>query len=157
MTNQSKKIYLTPEGLEKIQKELFELKEEKRPKAVERLSLARMQGDLSENAEYVSAREDLAFIDERIDELQEILANAQLVQNDKSGQKVAGIGSKITVRVGDKEMVYSLVGDWEANPLKGRISISSPLGQALQDKKEGDEVEFEAPAGKIVYQIVKIE
>lgn len=154
--NSNNKIYLTQEGLAKIQQELRELKEEKRPRAVERLSSARMQGDLSENSEYVAAREELAFIDERIDELEDILNRAQLVASN-SDKKTVDIGCKVTVRVGNQEVDYFLVGDWEANPLQKKISVSSPLGQILRGKKVGDEFEFEAPVGKVLYKIVKIE
>jgi len=151
------KIYLTPEGLQKIKEELEELKGKSRPEVVERLSLARLQGDLSENNEYVSAKEQLAFIDGRIEELEEVVKNASLVAEKSSSSPCVGIGCRVTVDSGKNQVIYHIVGEWEANPAERKISHSSPLGQALIGKKVGDEVQFDAPVGKISYKICKIE
>lgn len=153
----SQKIYLTPEGLAKLQSEIEELKNQKRPKVVERLSLARMQGDLSENAEYASAREELAFLDGRIEELEETLNNVVIVNNGKSSKDTVDLGCQVTVQIDDKQIIYSIVGELEANPAQKKISLSSPLGQALRGKKVGEEIIFDAPAGKVTYKILKIE
>lgn len=153
----NEKIYLTKEGLKKAEKELQELKNQTRPRVVDRLSLARMQGDLSENTEYTSARDELAFVDGRIEELEDILARAVLVEESDTPRDKVCLGCKVTVSNGKEENVYHIVGEWEANPAEKKVSHSSPLGQALLGKKAGDEVEFEAPAGKIVFKVLKVE
>ncbi len=152
----NEKIYLTKEGLVKIKSELDELKNKKRPNVVERLALARNQGDLSENTEYTAAREELAFVDGRIEELEDIVSNVSVIQKTDDSYGNVGLGSKVTVKIDGREMVYEVVGEWEANPSQKKVSHSSPLGKALLGKKVGEEVEFEAPAGKVVFKIVKI-
>ena len=150
------KVYLTSEGLEKIKGELEDLKNKKRPNVVERLALARSQGDLSENSEYASAREELAFVDGRIEELEDIVSNASVIQKAGGLYDNVGLGSKVTVKIDGRETLYEIVGEWEADPSQKKVSHSSPLGKALLGKKIGEEVEFEAPAGKVVFKIVKI-
>lgn len=155
----SKKIYLTKEGLEELRKEYTDLAKVKRPQTVQRLTDARNQGDLSENAEYVAAREELSFIDGRIDELEEILK--QVVIITETTKKVSGaqvkLGSEVTVKINGKSEIYRVVGEWEADPTEKKISHESPLGKALIGKKLGEKVEVEAPAGKIAYTIVSIQ
>lgn len=151
------KVYLTKEGLEKIQGELEQLKNKTRPETVDRLSLARIQGDLSENNEYASAKEDLAFVDGRIEELEELLPKVVLIDEKSNGNGMVGLGCRVTVSLDKDEHLYHIVGEWEADPVQKKVSHSSPLGQALIGKKVGEEVEFEAPAGKVLYKIVKIE
>ena len=155
--NNSDKVYLTKEGLEKIQKELEQLKSKTRPETVDRLSLARIQGDLSENNEYTSAKEDLAFIDSRIEELEELLLRVVLIDEKQDYDGMVSLGCRVTVNLENDEHLYHIVGEWEADPVQKKVSHSSPLGQALIGRKVGDEVEFEAPAGKVLYKIVKIE
>ena len=156
MKNENKnKIYFTSEGLAKIKNELSELKDNKRPRVVERLALARSQGDLSENNEYAAAREELAFVDGRIEELEDIIANACISDTPKVNGCVS-LGSKVKVKIDGLENVYEIVGEFEANPSLKKVSANSPLGKALIGKKSGEEVEFEAPAGKVVYTIVDI-
>jgi len=150
------KIFLTSEGLEKIKSELENLKEKRRPTVVERLALARSQGDLSENTEYAAAREELAFVDGRIEELEDIVSKASVIQKTGDSYSNVGLGSKVTVKIDGTETVYEIVGEWEANPAKKKVSHSSPLGKALIGKKIGEEVEFEAPAGKILLKIIRI-
>jgi len=150
------KIFLTPEGFNNIKKEYEEITKNRRPVVVERLALARQQGDLSENNEYASAREELAFIDGRIEELEEIINNSCVVESSKNRDCVT-VGCKVVVDAGKGEMDYCIVGEWEADPVKRKVSHQSPLGQALINKKVGEEVEFNAPAGKIVYKILRIE
>lgn len=128
----------------------------KRPKLVDRLSNARSHGDLSENSDYQSAKEELEFLDGRIDELSEVVKVA-VVADDVSTSKGVAVGTKVTVRVNGKEVVFSVVGEWEADPINKKISDSSPLGKALSGKKVGDKVEVEAPAGKVQYEIVAID
>jgi transcription elongation factor GreA len=154
----SKKIYLTKEGLEELRKEHTDLAKGKRPQTVQRLTDARNQGDLSENAEYVAAREELAFIDGRIDELEEILKQVVIITD--SPKSVAGavkLGSEVTVKINGKSEVYRVVGEWEADPTEKKISHESPLGKALIGKKIGEKVEVDAPAGKIAYTVVSIQ
>lgn len=156
----SKKIYLTKEGLEELQKELDELVKVKRPETVNRLTEARNQGDLSENAEYTAAREELAFIDGRIDELEEILKQVVIITDDaKGGASGSGVklGSEVKVKINGKEEIYRVVGEWEADPAEKKISHESPLGKALIGKKVGEHVEVTAPAGKIQYTVVSIQ
>lgn len=149
-------IKLTKSGLEALKKELSELLDEKRPKLVDRLSNARSQGDLSENSDYQSAKEELEFLDGRIDELTEVVQTAVVADISKNGNGI-GVGTKITVKVNGKETVFDMVGEWEADPVNKKISDSSPLGLALIGKKVGDKAEVEAPAGKVVYEILAIE
>jgi len=138
-------LKLTKKGQEELQSELNILVTDKRPKLVERLAYARSQGDLSENADYQSAKEELEFLDGRIDELTDVLKNAVIID-----------GTKITVKVNGKESIFDIVGEWEADPKNKKISCDSPLGVALMSKKIGEKAEVEAPAGKIVYEVVAV-
>lgn len=149
------KIQFTPTGLDEIKSELEVLKSQKLTAAIERVARARDFGDLSENAEYHAGKEELAFIEGRIEELEDIVLRAQVVAN-KGKKGAVDIGCKVTVSVKGKEHTYEIVGEWEADPLKKKISHTSPLGLALLGKKKGEAVTFEAPAGKVVYQIKKI-
>jgi transcription elongation factor GreA len=157
MTDKDNRVFLTKEGLEELKQELTELTEKKRPSLIKRVAKARDYGDLSENAEYSTSREELSFIEGRIEELEEIISKAKVIQNGKnSSSKEVKLGSKLTVKVNGKEHIYTVVGEWEADPLEKKISHDSPLGKALIGKKEGEMVEVDAPAGKIAYHIVKI-
>jgi len=146
---------LTKEGLEELKKEFDELLNVKRPETVKRLADAREQGDLSENSEYAAAKQDLSFIDGRITELEEILHAAKVITSHKKGS--IDIGCKVTLHINGKKDVFTVVGEWEADPSQKKISHSSPLGKALLGKKEGEKVEVEAPAGKILYHIISID
>ena len=148
-------VQLTREGYEELVAELAQLTDEKRPVTVARVARARDFGDLSENAEYQSAREELNFIDGRIEELGDIVVRAKIVVSQKPNGKV-GLGCKVTVAANGLSQVFHVVGDWEANPAEMKISHDSPLGKALLGKKVGDKVEVEAPAGTVVYTIKKI-
>jgi len=156
MNGHNKQIQITKEGLESLKKELHELSEIKRPKVVDRLANARSQGDLSENSDYHNAKEELEFLDGRISELEDVLKSAVVAENNGSADGVA-IGAKVTVKNGGGEQAFSIVGEWEADPAAKKISNTSPLGQALIGRNVGDKVEFEAPAGKITYEILSIE
>ena len=150
----NKKIYLTQEGLDELKHEHLEISTVRRPEVVQRLSEARDQGDLSENAEYHAAREELSFIDGRIDELEEILKQVELIGDVKSDN--VSLGSKVTLKVNGKDEVYSVVGEWEADPKERKISHESPLGKALMGKAIGETVDVTAPAGKITYTVVSV-
>lgn len=148
-------VQLTIQGRTELEKELEELRSVKRPASVKRLQTAREFGDLSENAEYHDAREELNFIDGRIEELEDILSRSKVVKATNS--KIAvGIGCKVTVAANGSSHIFHIVGEWEANPMEKKISHDSPLGKALLGKKVGDKVEVEAPAGKILYTVKKI-
>jgi transcription elongation factor GreA len=148
-------LYLTKEGLEKLKAELKELVEVKRPEIAKRIQAAREAGDISENAEYDSARQEQSYIEGRIAELEEVIKSAKI--SDATVKGVIGVGCKVTVHVdGDKEDFY-IVGPPEANPVEKKISHESPLGVALVGKKIGDKVEVEAPVGKLTYTILSVE
>ena len=149
-------IKLTKTGLLTLQGEFAELTDVKRPRLVERLSNARSQGDLSENSDYQSAKEELEFLDGRIDELEEVLKRASVVKSGANGSGVS-VGTKVTVKVNGKETVFDIVGEWEADPVNKKISHDSPLGVALLGKKVGDKTEVEAPAGRVLFEILAIE
>lgn len=150
-------IELTKEGLEEIKAELTELVEIKLPAIIVRVAKAREHGDLSENAEYHSARDDQQLLQARIDELQNIVENAVVIKNTKSTSKI-GMGSTVTIKkVGSKsERTIHIVGEFEADPMANKISVGSPLGEALVGKKKGDIVVVKAPAGEIKYEIKNI-
>jgi transcription elongation factor GreA len=152
----NRKVQLTKDALSALQSELSELNNVKRPKLVERLSYAMSQGDLSENADYTNAKEELEFLDGRIAELTAVVNNAVVVNNQAKNGKV-GIGTKVTVKIGGKSQTFTMVGEWEADPANKKISPSSPLGQVLMDKSKGQKVIVEAPAGKVNYEILAIE
>lgn len=149
------KMLLTREGLAELKREYNELISDKRPVAVKRLADARELGDLSENSEYAAAKQDLSFIDGRILELEEILHSAKLITNH--AKNLVDVGSKVTLHVDGKKEEFMLVGEWEADPKEKKISHESPLGKALMGKKVGEQVEVEAPAGKVLYKILGIE
>ena len=150
-----KKVQLTKDGYKNLQKEYKELVEIKRPYAVERLGKARAMGDLSENSEYSAAKEELAFVEGRIQEIEQILKLAEVVENHNDNHKVA-VGVAVTVEVDGRQEQFNIVGEFEADPLKKKLSHTSPIGQALLGKKVGDLAEVEVPAGKIKYRIVEI-
>ncbi|MGB9883300.1 MAG: transcription elongation factor GreA [Microgenomates group bacterium] len=146
---------LTKLGFENLKKELEELKTVKRPQAVERLAKARAMGDLSENSEYSAAKEELAFVEGRIQEIEEIIKNAQVV-DVAGGKDIVELGSSVTVEINGQKQTFQIVGEFEANPLDKKLSHTSPIGKALIGKKLGDQVEVEAPAGKMIYKIIDI-
>lgn len=153
MDNQN---FLTKEGLEKLKREYKELLSKKRPVAVERLSLARSQGDLAENSEYAAAKDELLFIDDRITELERILKNAKAYTPVRALGKV-DIGSKVTVVVNDEKLIYEIVSEFESDPTRHKISFKSPIGRALINRKVGEVVAVEVPAGKLTYKIISLE
>lgn len=148
---------LTQEGYKELKAELQELQEVKLPKVIDRVATAREHGDLSENAEYHSAKEEQELVETRIDEIETILAKAKVVKNTRSHTKI-GMGSKITIqKKGHKQkQTITIVGEYEADPDEGKMSISSPLGKALKGKKVGDKVKVTVPAGDVEYEILKL-
>lgn len=153
----NQKILLTEKGLEDLKREYHELTEKKRPGLVERMAQARELGDLTENSDYAAAKEDLAFVDGRIAELEAIVKAAKIISITKRDRKTVGLGCTVAVNIDGKKEIFTIVGEWEADPKEKKISHTSPLGKALLGKKVGEEVTVEAPVGKINYKILKIE
>jgi len=149
-------MYLTPEGAEKLQAELKELTGPRRDELSQRLRSAIQMGDLSENADYHKAKEDQAFLEGRIQEIEAVLRIAVVVE--KTHSDVVSIGSTVTVQEEsfDPETYY-VVGAKEADPRHGKISNESPIGRALMEHSAGDVVEAETPGGKLKIKILKIE
>ena len=149
-------IYLTAAGRKKLEEELEYLTLVKRKQVAERLHEAMEDGELIENAEYEAAKNEQAFVEGRILEIEHTLATAQEIKKGRSKDQVR-IGSTVEVKQkGGKKETYTIVGAAEANPKEGLISNESPLGQALLDHKVGDEVTVKAPAGELTFKIVKI-
>lgn len=152
-----KVIKLTADGLKKLQEELETLTTVKRPEVLERLKEARAQGDLSENSEYDQAREDMGFIDGRIEEIKQMLKDVAVI-DEATNKDTINLGSTVVledVEFGDKE-TYTIVGTVEADPFKGLISNDSPVGAAVIGHKAGDVVVVNAPNGALEYRIVEI-
>lgn len=156
ITVNGQNVQITKGGLETLKNELDQLVNTKRPRVVERLSSARLQGDLTENSDYHNAKDELEFLDGRISELEGVLKKAVVINGRASGSGVS-VGTRVTLKVKGATHVYHIVGEWEADPAQKKISHTSPLGQALIGKNIGDSVEVEAPVGKIVYEILQIE
>ena len=154
-----KKNIMTYAGLKKLEDELQDLKVVKRQEVAEKIREAREQGDLSENAEYDAAKDEQRDIEARIEELEKILKNAEVIDEEDVARDVVSVGSRVKILdlEFDDEMEYSIVGSTEANSLKGFISNESPLGAALIGKKKGDMAEVESPAGPIQYKIIDIQ
>ncbi len=150
--------YLTAEGAEKLQKELADLKGPKRDALAVRLRFAIQQGDLSENADYIQAKEEQGFLEGRIHELDSILKNVVIIEKNQGNLEQVNIGSHITIQEEDLDPeTWYLVGPNEADPRNGKISHESPIGKALIGHKPGDNVDVTTPAGKIHLKILKIE
>jgi len=149
-------IYVTKEGLAKLKAELAELNDVKRPEVARRIKEAREMGDISENSEYDAAKQEQSYIEGRISELEEFLKNAE-ISKDNGKRDIIGVGAMVKIRVDSEEIEYHIVGAPEANPLEKKISHESPLGSALVGKKVGDKIEVEAPMGKLIYTILKID
>jgi transcription elongation factor GreA len=150
--------YLTAEGAARLRKELQELKGPARLALSKRLRIAIQQGDLSENADYIAAKEEQGFLEGRILELENTLHNVVIIDESAHSKDAVEIGSRITVQEDDfPPDTYYLVGPKEANPEKGNISYESPIGRALLGHKVKDVVEIETPAGAIRLKVTKIE
>lgn len=148
--------YLTREGLEKLKKELEHLKETKRKEIAERLEKCIAFGDLTENAEYQETKEEQAFIEGRILDLENLIQNAVIASETKQ-RMYAQVGSTILVGTGWKKEKFKIVGAKEANPLEGKVSIESPIGKAFFHKQKGAIVAVHTPEGTVQYKILKIE
>jgi transcription elongation factor GreA len=150
--------YLTSEGAASMRKELEEMKGPMRYKLSQRLRAAIQMGDLSENADYHAAKEEQGFLEGRIQELEYILNNLQIIDDLPQDKTIINIGSRVTVQEDDFDPeTYFLVGPKEADPKNGRISHLSPIGSALMGHRVGEAVLVETPGGKINFKILKIE
>ncbi len=148
--------FLTQEGYDKLQEELTYLRSVKRQEVADRLHEAMDGGELIEDAEYEAAKNEQAFVEGRIQELEILLANARVIEENTKKDSVQ-IGAKVTIQEDDQEPEeYTIVGPVEARPRNGRISNESPLGRALMDHRPGDSVEVEAPGGSFVVRILKV-
>ena len=150
--------YLTAAGLEKLQKELKNLKSTVRNELSARLRAAIQMGDLSENADYIQAKEEQAFLEGRILELENLLSNVKIIEEKDRKDGKVDIGSKVTVKESSyPEETYYLVGPQEADPINGKISYESPIGKSLLNRNVGDEVSVITPGGNLQLKIMKVE
>ena len=159
MALKEKKNILTYEGLMKYESELEHLKVVKRQEVAQKIKEAREQGDLSENAEYDAAKDEQRDIETRIEELEKILKNAEVVDEDEVDLDKINIGCMVKILDVEfnEELEYKIVGSTEANSLKGKISNESPVGKALMGCKVGDTVEVDTQAGVIAYKVLEIQ
>lgn len=153
-----KKVVLTREGLKNLEDELQELKITRRKEIAEKIKEARSQGDLSENAEYDSAKDEQAEVEARIINIEKMLRNAEVIDDSDVDHTLINVGSRILLcdMEFNDEVEYLIVGSAEANPMQGKISNESPLGRILLGHRAGEIVEVNAPAGIIKYKIAKI-
>lgn len=156
---EEKKRLLTYAGLKKLEDELHDLKVNRRKEVAGKIKEAREQGDLSENAEYDAAKDEQRDIEARIEELEKILKNAEVVVEDEVDLDKINIGCCVKIRdlEYNEDLEYKIVGSTEANSLKGKISNESPVGKALIGHKTGDVVEVETQAGTLKYQVLEIQ
>lgn len=156
---EEKSYYMTSAGKEKLEKELHALKTERRPVVVERIKVARDFGDLSENSEYDSAKEEQAFVETRIAQVELMIRNAVIIKNDKNNPDVVALGSTVTFKeIPDgEEETYTIVGSAEADPFEGKISNESPMAKSLLGYEKGKEVTVTTPGGNIEVVIVGVE
>ena len=149
-----KEIYLTSEGFLKLEEELDDLKRVKRPEIVLAIKEARALGDLSENAEYSSARDSQAKLEARIKELEYTLEHATIIENTVDGK--VKVGSLVTIKFDDEQEDYTIVGTNEADPFKNKISNESPIAQAVLGKMKGDVVSVDSPNGSFDVEIINV-
>lgn len=151
-------VYLTADGAAKLKEELAQLKGAAREELAQRLRSAIQMGDLSENADYHKAKEDQAFLEGRIQELEYLVRNAVIIEENQGHRDVVDVGAHVTIQEDDyPPEVYMLVGAKEADPPNGRISNESPIGEAMLGCRVGDMVTAETPGGKLKFKILKIE
>lgn len=154
-----KSYYMTQEGKEKLESELHFLKTDRRKEVVERIKVARDFGDLSENSEYDAAKDEQAFVESRIAQVEKMIRNAVIIENDNDNPDVVGLGKSVTFKElpdGDQE-TYMIVGSAEADPFEGKISNDSPMAKSLIGHEIGTEVSVVTPGGDIQVKIVKVE
>lgn len=150
--------YYTPEGLKKLRDELSQLKDIERPKASQAIADARDKGDLSENAEYDAAKEAQGLLEMKISKLEEVLANARVIDESQLDSSKALVLSKVKIRnqLNGSEMTYTLVADGEADLASGKISVNSPIGKGLLGKSVGDVADIQVPNGIMKFDVLEI-
>ncbi|MBO8441424.1 MAG: transcription elongation factor GreA [Firmicutes bacterium] len=156
----SEKTYpMTEEGKIKLEKELETLKTKTRPEIIKRIQIARSFGDLSENSEYESAKDEQSNVENRIATIEEMLHNAEIIDSNAVEKNEVSLGKSVTFKeLPDEEPeTYTIVGAAESDPLSGKISNDSPIARSLIGHKVGEEVEIDIPAGKIKVKIIKVE
>ncbi|MDV6378545.1 transcription elongation factor GreA [Sporosarcina sp. GW1-11] len=153
-----KKFPMTVAGKQKLEEELEHLKTVKRKEVVERIKIARSYGDLSENSEYDSAKEDQAFVEGKISSLESMIRNAVIITEDELNTDEVQLGKTVTFKElpnGDEE-TYTIVGSAEANPIEGLISNDSPIAKGLMGRKTGDKVKIQTPGGEMSVEVLEI-
>ncbi|MFP4559741.1 MAG: transcription elongation factor GreA [Thiohalorhabdus sp.] len=155
----SEQVPMTKQGAQQLKDELHRLKHEERPRVVEAIATAREHGDLSENAEYDAAKEQQAFVEARIRELEDKIARAQVIDPAEIDMETVAFGATVTLvdEESGKEVQYQIVGDDEADIKQNKISINAPIARALIGRGEGEVVDVQAPGGTRSYEIVEIE
>ena len=150
--------YYTPKGLKKLRDELSQLKDIERPKASQAIADARDKGDLSENAEYDAAKEAQGLLEMKISKLEEVLANARVIDESQLDSSKALVLSKVKIRnqLNGTEMTYTLVADGEADLASGKISVNSPIGKGLWGKSVGDVADIQVPNGIMKFDVLEI-
>ena len=154
-----KSYYMTTEGKEKLEKELHFLKTDRRQEVVERIKVARDFGDLSENSEYDAAKEEQAFVEQRITQVEKMIRNAVIIENNDTNSNIVSLGKSVTFQElpdGDEE-TYTIVGSAEADPFEGKISNDSPIAKSLLGQEVGTEVTVTTPGGDFQVRITKVE
>lgn len=151
-------VPFTKDGLEKLRDELKQLEKIERPKNIRAIAEARSHGDISENAEYHAAKERQAFLEGRINELKSVIAKSEIIEVDEGPADRVVFGRTVVLYnvQTEEEVEYQLLGPYESDPEKGKISVTSPLGQSLIGKEEGDEVKAKTPGGISEYEILEI-
>ncbi|MFD1018849.1 transcription elongation factor GreA [Thalassobacillus hwangdonensis] len=155
---EEKSYYMTQEGKEKLEKELHYLKTERRQEVVERIKIARGFGDLSENSEYDAAKDEQAFVESRISQVETMIRNAVIIENDNQNPNMVSLGKSVTFHElpdGDEE-TYMIVGSAEADPFEGKISNESPMAKSLIGHEIGEQVSVVTPGGEIEVKIVSV-
>ena len=153
------KIPFTRDGIEKIRSDLARLEKVDRPENIRAIEEARSHGDISENAEYHAAKERQSFLDGKINELKDVLGRAEVVDIDEGPAEGVVFGRTVVLYniQTEEEVVYKMVGPYESSPENGMISVTSPLGQALIGRMEGDEVQARTPGGLLEFEILEIQ
>lgn len=155
---EEKQHFMTEEGRKKLEEELEYLKTERRQEVVERIKIARSFGDLSENSEYDAAKDEQAFVEGRVSQVEQMLKNAAIIEEDTSNNTVVSLGKSVRFKElpnGDEES-YTIVGSAESDPLEGKISNDSPMAQSLLGRQIGEQVTVSTPGGDIEVEIIEI-
>ena len=153
-----KEVILTPEGYEKLKKEIEVLQTERRREVAERIRIAREFGDIAENAEYDDAKNEQAMLEHKINQLEDRLLTARVITKKEISKDTVSVGARVTIRdiAARKSFEYRIVGSAEANPAENKLSNESPVGKAIMGKKKGETVEVAAPRGSIKFKILEI-